>query len=159
MVSRFIGLITTAMLALCAPALADTTDTAKGEAESTPTASKFDVSGMKPLEEGVYYRDIKVGDGAEVSTATTTRAHYIGTLNNGKVFENSRIRALPTPLDFKLGTGQVVKGLEIGVQGMKKGGVRFIHIPFEQAYGKAGRPPTIPPSSDINFEIEIVDVL
>ena len=81
--------------------------------------------------------------------------NYVGALySNGKVFDASWKRK--EPFTFTLGKGQVIPGWDQGVAGMKVGGRRELIIPAELAYGKEGRPPTIPPNSPLIF---IVDLL
>jgi len=100
---------------------------------------------------GLEVEDTKVGTGTEAKAGKTVTVHYVGTLTNGKKFDSSRDRN--EPFDFKLGGGDVIKGWDEGVVGMKPGGKRKLTIPADMAYGKAGRPPTIPPNSPLVFEI------
>ena len=82
--------------------------------------------------------------------------HYVGTLTDGTKFDSSRDRG--QGFDFKLGAGQVIKGWDQGVAGMKVGGVRKLTIPPELGYGARGYPPVIPPNSTLVFEVELLDV-
>jgi len=103
---------------------------------------------------GLKYQDLKVGDGATPTMGQTITVHYIGRLENGKEFNNSY--TLGKPIDFKL--GQVIEGWNEGLQTMKVGGKRRLWIPSKLAYGPAGRPPNIPPNSNLDFEIELLGV-
>jgi len=103
---------------------------------------------------GLKYQDLKVGDGATPTMGQTVTVHYIGRLENGKEFNNSY--TLGKPIDFKL--GQVIEGWNEGLQTMKVGGKRRLWIPSKLAYGPAGRPPNIPPNSNLDFEIELLGV-
>jgi len=103
---------------------------------------------------GLKYQDLKVGDGATPTMGQTVTVHYIGRLENGKEFNNSY--TLGKPIDFKL--GQVIAGWNEGLQTMKVGGKRRLWIPSKLAYGPAGRPPNIPPNSNLDFEIELLGV-
>jgi FKBP-type peptidyl-prolyl cis-trans isomerase len=100
--------------------------------------------------------DIRVGDGAEAKAGKKVSVHYVGTLTNGKKFDSSRDRG--QPFDFSLGAGQVIKGWDQGVAGMKVGGLRKLTIPPHLAYGDRGFPPVIPPGSTLVFEVELVAV-
>ena len=99
---------------------------------------------------------LKEGTGAEAKAGNTVTVHYVGTLTDGKKFDSSRDRG--QGFTFKLGAGQVIKGWDQGVAGMKIGGLRKLTIPPELAYGDRGFPPVIPPSSTLVFEVELLEV-
>lgn len=82
--------------------------------------------------------------------------HYIGRLSDGTQFENSYDRR--QPLDFKLGTGSVIKGWDQGILGMCVGEKRKLKIPAKLAYGAQGAPPNIPGGAALIFETELVAV-
>ena len=100
--------------------------------------------------------DLKVGDGAEATAGQKVTVHYVGTLPDGKKFDSSRDRG--QGFSFKLGAGQVIKGWDRGVAGMKIGGMRKLTIPPDMAYGDRGFPPVIPPGSTLVFEVELLSV-
>ena len=100
--------------------------------------------------------DIKVGDGAEAVSGKKVTVHYVGTLTDGKKFDSSRDRG--PGFSFELGRGQVIKGWDQGVAGMKIGGIRKLTIPPEMAYGDKGFSNLIPPSSTLVFEVELLGV-
>jgi FKBP-type peptidyl-prolyl cis-trans isomerase len=106
---------------------------------------------------GLQYVDEKIGDGATPQPGQTVTVNYIGvTKSNGLEFENSYKTG--TPIDFKLGLGQVIPGWEEGLATMKEGGKRKLIIPSQLAYGRQGRPPSIPPNADLEFQVELVKV-
>lgn len=103
--------------------------------------------------------DIRVGTGAEAVSGKTVSVHYVGTLHaNGKKFDASRDRG--KPFSFPLGHGRVIQGWDMGVAGMKVGGVRRLTIPSHLAYGASGvGNGLIPPHSALVFEVELLDVM
>jgi FKBP-type peptidyl-prolyl cis-trans isomerase FkpA len=108
--------------------------------------------------------DSKVGTGKEATLGSTVSVHYTGWFykplarnQRGRKFDSSLDRK--EPLEFRLGAGQVIKGWEQGVAGMKIGGKRTLIIPSELAYGKRGAGGgSIPPDSDLIFDVELLDV-
>ena len=105
---------------------------------------------------GLEIVDVKVGSGAEAKAGKNVSVHYVGTLTNGTKFDSSRDRS--EPFDFALGAGQVIKGWDQGVAGMKVGGVRKLTVPPDMAYGARGFPPVIPANATLVFEVELLGV-
>ena len=101
-------------------------------------------------------QDLTVGQGAEAVAGKTVSVHYTGTLTNGSKFDSSLDRG--RPFEFRLGAGQVIKGWDEGVAGMKVGGKRKLTIPADLGYGDQGHPPTIPPRATLLFDIELLEV-
>ena len=100
--------------------------------------------------------DLKVGDGAEARAGANVTVHYVGTLQSGTKFDSSRDRG--QGFSFKLGAGQVIKGWDQGVAGMKVGGQRRLTIPPHLAYGDQGFPGAIPPNATLVFEVELLRI-
>lgn len=101
--------------------------------------------------------EVSVGDGT--TTATTSKkvsVHYTGMLEDGTVFDSSYQRG--EPIEFILGTGRVIKGWDVGLQGMKAGGKRRLIISPEYAYGAAGVSGAIPANATLVFDVEMVSV-
>jgi FKBP-type peptidyl-prolyl cis-trans isomerase len=109
-----------------------------------------------PTNEKLEIKDLQVGKGAEAKTGDTVSVHYVGTLPDGKEFDQSKKRG--KPFDFQLGAGQVIKGWDEGVKGMKVGGKRKLVIPPGMGYGARGVPGAIPPNSNLIFEVELLEV-
>jgi len=101
--------------------------------------------------------DVAPGTGVEAKKGDKVKVHYTGTLTNGTKFDSSRDRN--EPFEFALGNGQVIKGWDEGVVGMKVGGKRKLTIPYTKAYGEAGSPPKIPPRATLLFDIELIDIV
>ena len=109
-----------------------------------------------PSDGTLGIEDLTVGTGATVVTGDTVTVTYVGTLTNGNKFDSSRDRN--EGFTFALGRGQVIKGWDEGVAGMKIGEVRKLTIPPEMGYGAGGYPPVIPPNSTLVFEVELLSV-
>jgi FKBP-type peptidyl-prolyl cis-trans isomerase len=109
------------------------------------------------MPDGLKYTDDQVGTGTEAQKGKTVSVHYTGWLLDGTKFDSSRDRN--QPFSFPLGQGQVIKGWDEGVAGMKVGGKRTLVIPPELGYGARGAPGgVIPPNSTLKFEVELLDV-
>lgn len=100
-------------------------------------------------------KDIVVGTGATVVNGSTVKVLYTGTFTNGTVFDSVIDRS--KPFSFIVGSGQVIKGWEQGVMGMKVGGKRKLTIPPELGYGNKKTGP-IPANSTLIFELELLEV-
>jgi FKBP-type peptidyl-prolyl cis-trans isomerase len=100
--------------------------------------------------------ELRGGAGDEAVAGKTVTVHYVGTLTDGKKFDSSRDRG--EGFKFKLGAGQVIKGWDQGVAGMKVGQMRKLTIPPHLAYGDRGFPGAIPPNATLVFEVELLAV-
>jgi len=101
-------------------------------------------------------KDIKKGKGTEAKSGSKVKVHYTGCLTNGTKFDSSRDHGTEG-LEFVLGQGQVIKGWDNGVEGMKVGGKRKLIIPSDMGYGDSGMGP-IPPKATLVFEVELLGV-
>ena len=100
--------------------------------------------------------DLEVGSGEEATPGKRVTVHYTGTLTNGTKFDSSHDRGVP--FTFNLGAGEVIKGWDLGVAGMKVGGKRKLTIPSDLAYGERGAGYDIPPGATRIFEVELLEV-
>jgi FKBP-type peptidyl-prolyl cis-trans isomerase len=134
------------------------------EAEPAPTATAAPTaSGSKSTPApsianatNLQKTDLVVGKGKTAKTGDHVVVNYRGMLTNGTVFDESYKRG--QPFDFTLGGGQVIKGWDEGIVGMKEGGKRKLVIPPDMGYGEQGSPPTIPPNATLIFEVELIKV-
>ena len=105
---------------------------------------------------GLIYEDIAAGTGAAAQSGQTAKVHYTGWLKNGQKFDSPQDRN--DPFEFTLGAGQVIKGWDEGVAGMKVGGKRKLTIPPDLGYGARGAGGVIPPNAELIFEVELLGV-
>ena len=124
-------------------------------------ASQEDM-GLSNITELIKKDDV-TGSGHEAAAGRRVTVHYTGWLysenaadHKGKKFDSSRDRG--DPFDFKLGAGEVIRGWDEGVAGMKVGGRRTLTVPPDYGYGARGFPGAIPPNATLVFDVELLDV-
>jgi len=122
---------------------------------TTQTAAAPVTTQAAAVEPKVEIVDTVVGKGAEAVSGKSVTVHYTGTLKDGTKFDSSLDRK--EPFTFSLGAGQVIKGWDSGIVGMKVGGKRKLTIPSELAYG-ANAVGAIPANSTLIFDVELLEV-
>jgi peptidylprolyl isomerase len=100
------------------------------------------------------YVETKVGAGDLAAPNKYYTVNYTGYLTDGTVFDSSAIQG--TPHTFLYGAHQVIRGWDLGLNGMRVGGKRRLFIPWQLAYGPDGRPPQIPARAELIFDVELV---
>jgi FKBP-type peptidyl-prolyl cis-trans isomerase len=138
-------------------ALAQTAPAKKADAHPNTTApTKVTGDGVK-LPSGLTYWDIRVGNGETAKEGSRVRVHYTGWLTSGKKFDSSVDAG--QPFDFRIGNGEVIKGWEEGVSGMRVGGKRQLRIPPDLGYGAEGTPGgPIPANATLIFDVQLLAV-
>ena len=143
------------VVALTAVFLVAQTATRKSAA-NTNAPTKVTGDGVKSPD-GLAYWDIRVGNGEVAKEGSHVRVHYTGWLTNGNKFDSSVDAG--KPFDFTIGNGEVIKGWEEGVAGMKVGGKRQLRIPPALGYGAEGTPGgPIPPNATLIFDVQLLGV-
>jgi len=122
---------------------------------NTNAPTKVTGDGVK-TDSGLQYWDIKVGLGPLAKAGDQVKVHYTGWLTTGKKFDSSV--GTSGPYEFTLGQGEVIKGWDEGVAGMKVGGKRQLRIPPELAYGEAGFKSIVPPNATLIFDVQLVAI-
>lgn len=147
--------VLTAFLLSAAVAFSQTATKKPGTAVHHPTTGPTHVTGAPvTTASGLQYWNIKLGTGALAIPGKKVKVDYTGWLTNGKKFDSSV--GTGQPFEFTLGNGEVIKGWDEGIQGMKVGGKRQLRIPPQLAYGEPGHPPVIPPNSTLIFDVQLV---
>jgi peptidylprolyl isomerase len=152
-----------------APKTATTTTTHHTTAASTTAPNIPKVVGLPKTLYALRYIDTKIGTGplAQASQLGASQAdskiyfytvRYTGWLTDGTKFDSSYDHPGAEPITFPSGVHRVIPGWDTGFQGMHIGGKRRLFIPYQLAYGEAGRPPHIPAKSDLIFDIELISV-
>jgi peptidylprolyl isomerase len=130
---------------------------------AAPIASAIPAIVGKPREAfALRVIDVTPGTGAEAAARKCIYAHYTGWLTNGTKFDSSR-DTMPngkpkSPIAFAQGARGVIAGWDVGFEGMKVGASRRLLIPYQLGYGALGRPPAIPPKSELIFDVQLMAV-
>jgi FKBP-type peptidyl-prolyl cis-trans isomerase len=144
------------ILALTAVFVLAQSTTRKSTKPNTSAPTKVVGDGVR-TPSGLVYWDIRVGNGEVAKEGSHVRVHYTGWLTNGKKFDSSVDAG--TPFDFTIGNGEVIKGWEEGVAGMKVGGKRQLRIPPALGYGAEGTPGgPIPANANLIFDVQLLQV-
>ncbi len=148
--------IAAAVLLLITPFLfAQTTTHKTSVVPNTKYPTKVTGPGVTTAS-GLQYWDIKVGTGQIANDGDHVKVHYTGWLTSGKKFDSS-VDA-HQPFELTLGKGEVIKGWDEGIAGMKVGGKRQLRIPPDLAYGAQGYPGAIPPNATLIFDVQLLAV-
>ena len=150
---KLLGIVLSSALTLLAQTSSHSTTRVRVPAGNAPT--KVSGDGVK-TESGLQYWDIKVGVGPEAKSGDKVKVHYTGWFTDGKKFDSS-VDA-HRPYSFTLGQGNVIKGWDEGVAGMKVGGKRQLRIPPELAYGDQGFKNIVPPKATLIFDVELLGI-
>lgn len=112
-------------------------------------------------KEGVKINITQEGQGKIAESGSMVSMNYTGKLEDGTVFDSNVLSEFGhlEPFVFPLGAGQVIRGWDIGIEGMKVGEKRVLEIAPEYAYGERGAGERIPPNSTLIFEVELVDII
>ncbi|KAK9672753.1 hypothetical protein RND81_12G121900 [Saponaria officinalis] len=128
------------------------------EAVNETKESKDKPAKIRTYSNGLIVEEMEMGkpNGKRASPGKKVSVRYIGKLkNNGKIFDSNTGKS---PFKFRLGVGQVIKGWDVGVEGMRVGDKRRLTIPPAMGYGAKGAPPDIPQNAWLVFDVELVDV-
>jgi FKBP-type peptidyl-prolyl cis-trans isomerase len=151
-----VGVASLAVVLLIVGAVVVFRGSSSNDAASTANGSPTPSAASGSPGAGLEATDEVVGTGDEAVAGKKVTVNYAGTLTDGTKFDSSYDRN--QPFEFALGAGQVIKGWDQGVVGMKVGGKRKLVIPPELGYGAQGAGDKIPPNSTLVFEVELLGV-
>jgi FKBP-type peptidyl-prolyl cis-trans isomerase FkpA len=115
-----------------------------------------DLGRMTLTEEGLYWQDMALGVGDPVERGDKVIMHYNGWLPTGELFDSSV--DTKAPIGFVVGDGRVIDGWELGMRGMREGGIRRLVIPADLAYGSRGIPEEVPGNATLVFEVRLMRI-
>ena len=128
---------------------------AQKTAGATFMAENISKEGVKELPGGIQYQVIKEGTGAQPDVSDSVKAHYKGTLLDGKEFDNSFKRGQP----FSAPLMALIKGWQVALPQMKEGSHWRLWIPSDLAYGDRGAGSDIPGGATLIFEVELIEIV
>ena len=149
---RFLSLLFALTLAGCSAA-ATSSGVLGPESITFAPSLGVDLTTSERVGDGVYVRDLVVGQGPSVRRGSRVSVHFAGFLPDGTQFD--AVAPPSAPVEFALGAGGVIRGWEAGIIGMRAGGQRQLVIPPAQAYG-ARRVGKVPPNATLVFVIKMV---
>ena len=138
-----------------AQAVAPTSAIITQQPNKEASTSGANMDSYQTLADGLKILDEIIGTGIEVKSGDTVTVNYLGTLENGTKFDSSYDKN--TPFTTQIGVGQVIKGWDEGIVGMKVGGKRKLIVPPELGYGNQPVG-SIPPGSTLVFEVELLNI-
>jgi FKBP-type peptidyl-prolyl cis-trans isomerase len=137
-----------------------------GAASCKPTPAEGEADPEEKLDRPVLTKDLEVGEGPEVKEAYRVMVEYVGRYPGGDVVfdrndqKDEDGKPLKAPYAIRVGANKVIKGLEEGLVGIKKGGHRIITIPWQKGYGKDGTSDgNIPGKQDLEFDVKVIDIV
>ena len=136
------------------PAISPTNAIINNPAKQASSGANTD--NFKTMPSGLKIEDVATGTGTQVKSGDTVTVNYVGSLENGTKFDSSYDKN--TPFTTQIGVGQVIKGWDEGIVGMKVGGKRRLIIPPALGYGEQEAGGVIPPNATLLFEVELLDV-
>jgi peptidylprolyl isomerase len=136
-----------------------TTATKPATASTNPADNPPNVPKVAGTPKNLYalrYVDIQIGTGELAKQQQYYTVRYTGWLTDGTKFDSSEDHPGAEPIVFPYGARRVIPGWDTGFEGMRVGGKRRLYIPYQLAYGEAGRPPVIPAKANLIFDLELV---
>jgi len=110
-----------------------------------------------PKVKGLTIKVLKKGKGVAIKKGQKAKVHYTGWLTNGTKFDSSKDRNVP--FEFTIGQGQVIKGWDLGVEGMKVGESRKLTLAPDLAYGERGAGGAVPPNATLIFDVDLLGII
>ncbi len=163
LIGGVIGICVVVLIAVIAVSLsrpAPSTSPVKAASSQQSSSASLQVpavAGQNAINiQGLIVKDLKVGTGSAAKNGDSVTVNYVGTLTDGTVFDSSIARN--QPFTFTIGAGQVIKGWDMGIAGMKVGGERKLVIPPSLGYGSTAMGNQIPPNSTLNFTVTLLKI-
>ncbi len=144
------------LVGACAGASGSAGVSGAGEPEQAVFAAELgvDLTTMERIPAGLYMQDLRMGDGFTAQRSSLVAVRYVGYLPDGTVFDAT---GQGEPFQFRLGANEVVRGWNLGIPGMRVGGIRRLVVGPRLGYGSRGRG-RVPPNTTMIFDVQLVDV-